>query len=872
MAEQMPRPSSNTRRVKLYELHGNDWFDKGIGFCNAGYSQVFLNLQTEDGQEGEPQVMVHAEENPDRFLLFSTITKEDGFQKQQVWTDPQTGIDMALSFEEAETCANIWRFISSVQASFHTDDSLDDDLPMEYEPSPVALPPADIGKLYEIDQAIRVLSSQPVNREALCKYITSDNYIPGLISVFNDAEDLESINDLYLLCGIMKQIILLNDTSIIEQIVTTECIDGVIGALEYDPDYPGQKANHRQWLNGKGRFREVVKIADQRIEAKIHQTYRLQYLKDVVLARILDDTTFSVLNSLIFFNQVEIVQHIQGNSDILNDLFSVFNPSSALATRRRDAVIFIQQCCSIAKNLEAPTRVSLYNNFIAHGLFNVVHYGLRHQDVSIRVGATEIMVSMIDHDPQMVRNTMYRQISENQPTLVDSLIDLLLVETDPGIKTQISDAIKVLLDTVVQNPAPTYAHIMRMNPEAINQYKRQSEPHPQQEEFIKLFYSSSAERLFKPLIDIDKRDNMDFSLNEAALFTYLIDILIFFLRQHNLSKVFVFQQDFCIRLTRLFEARQKHLKLIPVRLVRHMIAMRQEVCLKHLIARDAFMPIFNLLRKTLPRSNLVSSACFDVFDYVNREKVHPIAKHLVEDHRDILEADDLKSYCAFQLMCKNYDASQAFNLALPPTEYDNIMNTLFRARASPEVSASNESADPEPIANEEDYWNVPEGDVDAENDIAHTPRSRSSSILSNKLLVDYHSDEDSDENAETDNTCSPEPEPQPQNEPEPNHDTEPTASDSTTPPPSTPPAQTATPPERTSEKRRRNEDEDDDLFTSVTKRRLSVSSTGSPSGGGMSNMLRRKKSFASTSPSSSKIAMNVAQSPVTTGSGGSDTE
>lgn len=44
-------------------------------------------------------------------LLEAKIVKDDGYQKQQdtliVWTDTN-GVDMALSFQEAEGCAVIW--------------------------------------------------------------------------------------------------------------------------------------------------------------------------------------------------------------------------------------------------------------------------------------------------------------------------------------------------------------------------------------------------------------------------------------------------------------------------------------------------------------------------------------------------------------------------------------------------------------------------------------------------------------------------------------------------------------------------------------------------------------------------------------------
>ncbi|KAL2885348.1 suppressor of Mek1 [Ceratocystis lukuohia] len=929
MAQLIPQVAPEKKRVKVYVLQNNDWYDKGTGFCTASY------IQTEDSPEPQPQVYVKSEETPDTCLLSTIITKDDGFQKQQdtliVWTDPPTGIDMALSFQEAEGCSMIWKFINSVKMTFPQDDkNIDGDLAMELVPSSVSLPTANLSELQDIDQTIRFLSSQQTSREGLCKFIMTEDYIPKLIVLFHEAEDLESLSDLHLLCNILKQIILLNDSFIIEQIVHDDCIMGVIGALEYDPDFSNQKANHRQWLNNQKRFREVVKIAESRIECKIHQTYRLQYLKDVVLARVLDDATFSILNSLIFYNQVAIVQHIQSEPEILSDLFSVFNPSSSLATRRRDAVIFIQQCCTIAKNIELTARASLYNNFIANGLLRVINYGLKHQDVSIRVGATDIMVSMIDHDPQLVRNTMYRQVADGQPPLTDNLIDILLTETDLSVKSQISDAIKVLLDTVTTSPSPACTQqMMRMNPEMANQLRQRqaSEPLPQQEEFIKRFYLSSAERLFKPLMDVEKRKNMMFSLNEAALFGYLIDILIFFLRQHHLSKSFVFKHDFTIRLTRLFEAREKHLKLIPVRLVRHMLGMRQEFCLSHLISRDSFVPIFNLLRKTLPRDNLVSSACFDVFDYINREKIHNVAKYLVETHRDIMESDDLKKYHAFKTMCANYDASKGFTYPLPLTELDKIMASLFRPRQSPElVAATSEATEPMPTTDSE-YWNASESEGDG--DMVGSVRSRSTSIMSGKPLVDYHSDSDSDENPDSENVepgesiielgagsddaddlisgeiddghqggnedlkndvnhvadestreNTPLAQESPEDKTTPEVSTPPRvlASEPTTPTsesPGTPPEQIAlAPAERSSEKRRREEEDDSEFSTTISKRRLSSSSaTSSVSVSSGVNILRRKTSFV-TSPSTgaSKIGMNVTQSPVTTGSGGSDTE
>jgi protein phosphatase-4 regulatory subunit 3 len=519
-----------------------------------------------------------------------------------VWTDVGSGVDMALSFQEAEGCHLIWsvyepatpsfttnhadldrrrKFISSIQTIFQgpvpppgmvgggnsldhadmreADDSLSDDMAMD-APNAINLPAAELRNLPDIETAMRIMSQTANGRDALAKFIMNEDYIGRLIPLVQMAEDLESLTDLHRLCNIIKIIILLNDTSIIEHAVSDECVLGVVGALEYDPDFPSHKANHRHWLDNQGRYKEVVPIEDDGIRRKIHQTYRLQYLKDVVLARILDDPTFSVLNSLIFFNQVDIVQHLQGNASFLNELFGIFRAVQPDQRKKKDAVLFIQQCCAIAKNLQPPARQTLYNNFIAHGLLQVINFGLRHGDVAVRVGATDVLVSLIDHDPHMIRQTLYRQIQDGHPLLTDSLVDLLLVEADLGVRSQISDALRVLLD---QGPgAQAQEAFKAANGDFAGRARMAPGNEAQHELLLANFYDVSAKKLFKPIIALEGRKDMAFTVQQAGMFTYLIDLVCFFIRQHlHRSKFFVLQNNIAQRVVQLLDCPEKYLRL-----------------------------------------------------------------------------------------------------------------------------------------------------------------------------------------------------------------------------------------------------------------------------------------------------------------------
>lgn len=396
------------------------------------------------------------------------------------------------------------------------DDGLSDDID---HVSPIMLPNPDLSNLHEIENHMRAANSTPGGREALAKFIYTKEYIPKLIPLVEMAEDLESVSDLHRLCSIMKMLILLNDNQLIEYIVRDDIVLGVVGALEYDPDFPLHKANHRQYLADESKFKEVVKIEDDQVKRKIHCTYRLQYLKDVVLARILDDPTFSVLNSLIFFNQVEIVQHLQSNQSFLKELFTIFGPREPSLQRKKDAVLFIQQCCAIAKSLQANNRAALYQNFINSGLLDVIQFALKHHDASVRVAGTDILVSLIDHDALMVRSYIFKAIQEKSKPLTDTLIELLLIEVDLGVKAQMAEAIKILLDPNA-NSASIEA-LGRTNSEFLAKVRGQLPSIPQTDSFIQNFYDESARKLFQPLKDLEGRESSKSASSVLCMFINL---------------------------------------------------------------------------------------------------------------------------------------------------------------------------------------------------------------------------------------------------------------------------------------------------------------------------------------------------------------
>ncbi|KAL8827665.1 MAG: hypothetical protein Q9170_006923 [Blastenia crenularia] len=839
-------PPIDKKRVKVYELRNNDWYDRGTGFCTGRIVG------------DESRLYVESEDEPQRMLLESRISKDDGYQKQQdtliVWTET-TGTDMALSFQEAEGCAAIWEFVSQVQQHLMTlagpDDALSDDA-MDNFTNPLALPRPELSNLDEIAALMRTVIATPQGRDSLSKLIITEDYIRKLVPLVSMAEDLESLDDLHHLCNIMKMLVLLNDTQIIEHVVSDDVVMGVVGALEYDPDFPTHKANHRRYLKDRSKYKEVVPIQDLAIKKKIHSTWRLLYLKDVVLARILDDPTFSVLNSLIFFNQVDIVSHLQGNTTFLEELFGIIDKQSVPHSRKKDAVAFIQTCCAIAKNLQAPGRQSLYTNFIQHGLLRIINFALLNSDSSVRVAGTDILVAMIDHDASMVRAYIVRSQQDSKRPLTDTLIELLLTETDLGVKAQAADAIKVLLEP--PQPPPSADPAARNNGEFLSKLRSAIPANPQVDSFIQNFYDNSANKLFKPLKDLEMRKSLSsLSFQEISLFHHLIEILMFLIRCHSFrSKIFLFSEGLPARIAQLLACPQKHLKLTALKFFRTCIGLQDEYYIQQMTRNFLFEPILNIVYDTMPRDNLLNSVCLELFEFIKREQIKGAILHIVDNYREKLQ--EIRYVDTFQFLILRYDQYKEGYSA-------GIDTTLFGQEQDATSNRSNANGNQrwqgvkEMDAAEEAYFNT----SDDEDELAHKKPSgkRNSQVNgtppSARSLVDYPDDEEEPMSADIGIA---------DHKPIQKMNVQAVDENAVLPIPvsSTPP------PERLSEKRRREEDEEDELgkLSNSKRRSASVSSTSSgiSVGSNSGNVLRRKKPFISTNKdppaSGEKIKISLA--------------
>lgn len=678
--------ASSPNRVKVYQLnHDGAWEDQGTGYAG---------LINQD-------IVVHAEEDEKpsstHLILEAPVIADDVYQQQGdtiiSWHDPNTHLDLALSFQEADQCKQFWRQVAGCQSRGRR---RPDKPPLATaEPGSMAveqqrLPDPSLDTLGEIANIVN--NCGLYHREYMAQAFTRKEYLRQLIEQFTMCEDLENADGLSALFRIFKGMVMLNDNCLLETLLSDEYIMSVIGVLEYDPEL-SSRTHHRQYLTQTVVFKEVVPIRDPAVLANIHQNFRVAYLKDVILAKYLDDHTFSTLSTLIYFNSVEIVNQLASDNTFLDGLFSGLLDQNTLDERLADLVGLLQEFCSMAKNLQVLQRAQFYRKLVEYNLFGVLELTLGHVKRKLRLSGVEIANGLISQESHLCRTQMMMQTPKCG--LMGLLIDQLFSDNDAGMKGQLAELIRLLLD-----------------PELM-------EGTSEKDDFLNLFYEAFMEPLVACIpqqqLVLDKmsefrrkdgsgqcgREQMD---SDCALVVatqnQVCEILAFCVQSHGYRiKYFILRHNIVQKALQLVlkkgsrghhRVTNNHLTLTVMRFVRACVGLKDEFYNRHLVKNNLFELIMQAFQENGTRYNLFNSAVIELVEFCRHENCKTLVSHLVEVHRD--KFSHVQYVSTFQdLIRKHEQIKDSEQLAEEPAVQQQSSQPWRRLAESDDESYFNES-------------------------------------------------------------------------------------------------------------------------------------------------------------------------------------
>uniref|UniRef100_A0A8C9W1N9 Serine/threonine-protein phosphatase 4 regulatory subunit 3 n=1 Tax=Scleropages formosus TaxID=113540 RepID=A0A8C9W1N9_SCLFO len=566
------------RRVKVYTLNEErQWDDRGTGHVSSGYVDRLRGMS----------LLVRAESDGS-LLLESKINPNTAYQKQQdtliVWSEAEN-YDLALSFQEKAGCDEIWEKICQVQGKDPsvdiTQDFVEESEEERFEDmsSPgLELPPCELSRLDEVAELVASSLPSPLRREKLALALENEGYIRKLLELFHVCEDLENHEGLHQLYEIMKGIFLLNRTALFEVMFSDECIMDVIGCLEYDPA-SSQPRRHREFLTKTAKFKEVIPISDPELKQKIHQTYRVQYIQDMVLPTpsVFEENMLSTLHSFIFFNKVEIVGMLQDDERFLTDLFAQLTDEATNDDKRQELVNFLKEFCAFSQTLQPQNRDAFFKTLSNMGVLPALEVILGMDDPQVRSAATDIFSYLVEYNPSMVREFVMQECQQNDDDilLINLIIEHMICDTDPelGGAVQLMGLLRTLVDP--ENMMATASKTEKT-------------------EFLSFFYKHCMHVLTAPLLANTTEEKP--------------------------SKV--------------------RLSLITtgaLRFMRKIIGLKDEFYNRYIMRNFLFEPVVKAFLNNGSRYNLMNSAIIEMFEYVRVEDVKSLTAHIIENYWKALE-------------------------------------------------------------------------------------------------------------------------------------------------------------------------------------------------------------------------------------------
>ncbi|XP_046402598.1 serine/threonine-protein phosphatase 4 regulatory subunit 3 isoform X1 [Ischnura elegans] len=632
------------RRVKLYALNADrQWDDRGTGHVSSSYVDRLKGVS----------LLVRAESDGS-LLLESKIQPDTAYQKQQdtliVWSEGDN-FDLALSFQEKAGCDEIWEKICQVQGKDPsvdiTQDIVEESEDERYDDMsdaalPVELPPCELSRLEEIDELISSCLTSPIRKEKLAIAIESETYIKKLLNLFHICEDLENTEGLHHLYEIFKNIFLLNKNALFDVMFSDDTIFDVVGCLEYDPSSPSPK-QHRQYLKQMARFREVIPITNTELLTKIHQTYRVQYIQDVVLPTpsVFEENMLSTLSSFIFFNKVEIVNLIQEDGKFLNELFAQLTDESTLDEKRRDLVLFLKEFCNFSQNLQPNGKETFYKTLSSLGILPALEITLAMDDPPTKTASIDILTHIVEYSPSVVRDYTLQQANntDEDQMLMNIVIEQMICDNDPelGGAVQLMGILRILLD-----------------PENMLASANKTE----KTDFLNYFYKHSIHVLIAPLLANTAEDEPSKEdYQTVQLLGLILELLSFCVEHHTYHvKNCILNKDLLRRVLVLMKSKHTHLVLCALRFMRKIIALKDEFYNRYIIRGNLFAPVIDAFVRNNGRYNLLDSAILEMFEFIKLEDIKSLCTHVVENFGKVLDGVDYVQ--TFKALRLKYDQHQ----------------------------------------------------------------------------------------------------------------------------------------------------------------------------------------------------------------------
>ena len=279
-------------------------------------------------------------------------------------------------------------------------------------------------------------------------------------------------------------------------------------------------------------------------------------------------------------------------------------------------------------------KITLFDRWVELGIYDIIGKSLLEIDkkaefddqtgTSLKIYLIEILnfLTQIKINPLI----SYLKSSDINNPLLAGLLNGFIYG-DQGLQMQINDFLKYVLDII----------------------------HERKNEIGDYFYENFFPRL------IEHFNKME--LNEVfySFIQQMTELLIYCVKCHGYRiRHFIIHQKLLNILYKGFKINEKSVSLSILRLIKAIIISKDEFLIKHIINNNLLSDIFELYLKNANKTNLVNSACLELFEIIRKENIKKLINHLVENFKEKILQFGLAKF--FEKLFIKYEQLQPLSL------------------------------------------------------------------------------------------------------------------------------------------------------------------------------------------------------------------
>lgn len=696
-------------RVKLYQLETEGaWQDQGTG-----------NVICQNNEDG-PKIVVFNDEKSSDILMESKIRSEDIYERQGesiiMWREPArdflSDIDYALSFQDSAGCMALWESIVAVQRQYITQQEYGQIPtfshssmlsnrtdgwigPVHGSVGAIMIPPVSASNILEIRE--KFVSMHVSQRDAYATFALGNDgeFIRSLLVLFDQLLDLEDTSRLPRIAEIYRALMLLNDTKVIELIISDKLFLSVASVMEFDPLLK-HKVNFREYLSENVRRKNVpgAELTDIAEISAIEKLFKLRFLRDSLARPGLEEMGAGAIESMINIAACDVCSKLFSDLPLLAKILRVISPSLDVGSflqseeevlipnphisspepkisglhsdaqlsqnARLDGLKFLRDLFHLSRSLALDRKSELYTRFCLGDGFGQ-QGGMRGPffalclDILANSNSPAIECSLVSEMllyltivcPSFLRQTILQGPLPNFPRDSSAVPrqQLSKIEAQPSHCQNNQCFLWVLIQRVVMDPNNSVIENLGdlikilIDPERFERQEKNS--------FLGLFYDHYIFWLLVPFseeFEPDKRlpsgENWSYVTEyqgQSAVSTsrrVIIELLCWCVCGHSYRmKYFVLRNSAIGLILRLMKSnRHRHLQLSAVKFLRTILASKDEFYFRHIVKQDLLRPILEVMKKA--KDGLLMSVVIELVDFICTEGLLTLVTYIIESHSE----------------------------------------------------------------------------------------------------------------------------------------------------------------------------------------------------------------------------------------------